>query len=137
MAKDKFHDHVREALEKDGWTITHDPFFIYVGRRRAYIDLGAEKSLIGAERSGEKIAVEIKSFLGHSDLDDFEDALGQFIIYFVALEGKDPLRKLYLAVPLSFYSRFFDDSFFVKLAERFHVKMLIFNEQNKEVVKWI
>nr|WP_283752496.1 element excision factor XisH family protein [Roseofilum acuticapitatum] len=27
-AKDVFHDTVRIALEKDGWTITHDPLFI-------------------------------------------------------------------------------------------------------------
>ncbi|MFN4254686.1 MAG: element excision factor XisH family protein [Saprospiraceae bacterium] len=25
MARDIFHQEVREALEKDGWTITHDP----------------------------------------------------------------------------------------------------------------
>jgi hypothetical protein len=61
MAKDKYHNHVRIALENDGWTITHDPYKIMIGRRRGYIDLGAE--LIGAERETEKIAVEIKSFL--------------------------------------------------------------------------
>ena len=41
MAKDKFHDNVRKALEKDGWTITEDPYFLMVGRRRGFIDLGA------------------------------------------------------------------------------------------------
>lgn len=67
MAKDRFHDHVRTALENDGWMITHDPYKILIGRRKGYIDLGAE--LIGAEKELEKIAVEIKSFLGLSDLD--------------------------------------------------------------------
>ena len=28
MAKDIFHDIVREAIEKDGWTITNDPYQI-------------------------------------------------------------------------------------------------------------
>lgn len=55
MAKDKYHDHVRTALENDGWIITHDPYKIMIGRRRGYIDLGAE--LIGAEKDAEKIAV--------------------------------------------------------------------------------
>ncbi len=41
--KDKYHNQVRTALEKDGWKITHDPYFLYVGRRRGFIDLGAEK----------------------------------------------------------------------------------------------
>ena len=27
-AKDKYHEHVKEALIKDGWTITHDPYVI-------------------------------------------------------------------------------------------------------------
>jgi XisH protein len=26
MAKDFYHDNVRQALEKDGWHITHDPY---------------------------------------------------------------------------------------------------------------
>ncbi len=29
-ARDVFHNTVRVALEKDGWTITHDPWFIVV-----------------------------------------------------------------------------------------------------------
>ncbi|MGB7441674.1 MAG: element excision factor XisH family protein [Coleofasciculaceae cyanobacterium] len=28
MAKDLFHQQVKTALIKDGWTITHDPFII-------------------------------------------------------------------------------------------------------------
>ena len=60
-AKDFFHDHVRDALEADGWTITSDPFFVRVGKKNLPIDLAAER-LIAAERDAEKIAVEIKRF---------------------------------------------------------------------------
>ena len=59
-AKDKYHKQVRLALEKEGWHITHDPYFIRLGKRKGFIDLGAET--IGAERGLEKIAVEIKSY---------------------------------------------------------------------------
>lgn len=52
--KDIFHDAVRHALEKDGWTITHDPLTLQVGGVDMYIDLGAER-LIAAEKDGEKI----------------------------------------------------------------------------------
>jgi XisH protein len=86
MAKDKYHEQVKKALEKEGWIITHDPYFIRLGKRRGYIDLGAE--LIGAERDTEKIAVEIKSFSRVSDVDAFEDALGQFLLYKLALLKK-------------------------------------------------
>lgn len=137
MAKDKYHQHVRTALENDGWIITHDPYKIKLGRRRGYIDLGAEKEIIAAEKQGEKIAVEIKSFVGHSDLDDFEDALGQFLLYWRALKFKEPDRILFLAVPEGFYKRFFDDVFFVETAQEFNVKMLIYNEKDITIEQWI
>ncbi len=86
MTRDKYHDQVRRALEAEGWVITHDPYFIRLGKRKGFIDLGAET--IGAERANEKIAVEIKSFSGSSDVDDFEDALGQFLLYKLALADK-------------------------------------------------
>ncbi len=60
-AKDIYHDTVRTVLEKDGWTITHDPYYLKVGGVEFYIDLGAE-TLIAAQRKNQKIAVEIKSF---------------------------------------------------------------------------
>jgi len=56
MARDKFHYIVRTALEKDGWTITHDPYPLQLTRRKLGIDLGAEK-VIAAVRELEKIAV--------------------------------------------------------------------------------
>jgi len=62
MAKDFFHDHVRRALENDGWVITHDPFRVEYEGDEYEMDLGAER-LIAAEKGKEKIVVEIKSFL--------------------------------------------------------------------------
>jgi hypothetical protein len=38
MAKDIYHNLVREALLANGWQITHDPYKIMLGRRRAYIE---------------------------------------------------------------------------------------------------
>jgi len=58
---DKIHDKVKNALIKDGWTITHDPFAIQFEELDLYVDLAAER-VFAAERADEKIAVEIKSF---------------------------------------------------------------------------
>ena len=135
MAKDKYHDHVKEALERDGWTITHDPYKIMVGRRRGYIDLGAE--LIAAEKATEKIAVEIKSFLGLSDLDQFEDALGQFMVYHYSLSKREPDRVLFLVIPSLFYESFFEDTFFVEMSRFFNLKIAVFLESQPVIVKWI
>lgn len=137
MAKDKYHLNVREALESEGWTITADPYTIQIGKRRGYIDLGAEKTVIAAEKGMERIAVEIKSFISTSDLDSFEEALGQFMIYFVALEEKEPERILYLAIPEAFYDRFFDDPFFQRIARRYGVNLIVFNETKNSIVQWI
>ncbi len=55
MAKDIYHDTVKTALEKDGWTITDDTFTLSVGKRDVFVDLAAEKPLTartsGAENS--------------------------------------------------------------------------------------
>ena len=135
MAKDKYHYEVRAALEKEGWTITHDPYKIMIGRRRGYIDLGAE--IIGAEKDDQIIAVEIKSFIGVSDLDQFEDALGQFLVYFFALRKLEEMRVLYLAIPREFYENFFSDAFFVELCQFYSVKIVVYDEEKSIIKKWI
>ena len=49
------------------------------GKLELYIDLGAEQA-IKAEQNEQKIAIEIKSFLGQSAVTEFHRAVGQFII---------------------------------------------------------
>lgn len=46
--RDIYHDTVKRALQKAGWTITHDPFPLQIGNKRLSADLGAER-IIGAE----------------------------------------------------------------------------------------
>jgi hypothetical protein len=66
-ARDIYHDVVKKALIKDGWTITHDPLRLQWGAKDIYVDLGAEQ-LLAAEKTGWKIAVEIKSFTGPAEV---------------------------------------------------------------------
>ena len=89
-AKDTYHDAVRRALVKDGWTITADPFRLVWGKRDFYVDLGAER-VVAAEKAGKRIAVEVKSFLGTSPIHDLELALGQFLLYRSILESRRPI----------------------------------------------
>ncbi len=97
-ARDIYHEAVKNALVKDGWTITHDPLTIRVGERNLFVDLGAEQ-IIGAEKEARKIAVEVKTFSGLSDVTDLHEALGQFVLYREVLAEMQPERELYLAVP--------------------------------------
>ena len=79
-ARDQYHHQVKNALVKDGWTITHDPLRLKWGAKDLYVDLGAER-LLNAEKGHRKIAVEVKSFAGPSEIDDLEKALGQYLLY--------------------------------------------------------
>ncbi len=99
MAHDVYHRTVKNALLKDDWTITHDPFAIPYGDHNLFVDLGAEK-LLAAEKSGLQIAVEIKSFISRSQVNDLENALGQYLLYRSLLKRREPERVIYLAVPL-------------------------------------
>ena len=58
--RDLHHQAVRNALVKEGWTITHDPLTVPFGLRKVYLDLGAER-LFAADRGSERIAVEVKA----------------------------------------------------------------------------
>lgn len=125
-AKDKYHDIVCEALLKDGWTITDDPLKFEVDGRNIKIDLGAER-LIGAEKDEEKIAIEVKSFIGASQLYDLYNALGQFSYYYLALEKDQPERTLYLAVPTNIYKGIFQEPLTAEVLVKFDVNILVYD----------
>lgn len=131
-AKDFFHNAVRLALEKDNWLITDDPlYFRLTALVKIRIDLGAEK-LIGAEKDHQKIAVEVKSFLGLSAISEFHTAIGQFLNYRIALGQQDPERILYLAIS----QEFFTDSFIQTVLQTYEIKLLVFDINKEEIVLW-
>ena len=135
-AKDIYHDCVKNALIKDGWNITHDPFKLEIGKKDLYIDLGAAQ-LIAATKTEQKIAVEIKSFIGRSDVDDLEKALGQYVLYFDILEDFEPERILYLAIRLTTFEDLFEEPIGKILLKKRRVKLIVFEPKKEEILKWI
>jgi len=135
--KDLFHEAVKQALQKDGWRITHDPFRIQISEAvKLKIDLGAENA-IAAQRDQEKIAVEIKSFVSDSDISEFHTALGQYLNYVQALENKEPDRALFLAVPVETYRDFFQMPFIQKSLARHNVNIIIYDPAQENIEEWI
>jgi len=134
--KDTFHDIVRRALEKDGWTITHDPLYIKLPDIEAQIDLGAEL-LIAAERNSQMIAVEIKSFVRGSSFSEFHMAVGQFMNYRFALRKVDSDRILYLAVPLDTYEAFFQKETIRQMCQEYNLKLVVYETVSEEIIQWI
>jgi XisH protein len=134
-AKDVFHDAVKHALEKEQWIVTDDPLFLRFGGVDMYIDLAAEQ-LMSAERNGEKIAVEIKSFIGVSATTEFSTALGQFLKYQLALEEEQPDRVLYLAIPLDAERSFFTLELPRRLVEKYRVNLIVYEPEEEAIVRW-
>lgn len=136
MAKDLFHNAVRNALEKDGWTITADPLRLVYEDEKFEPDLAAEKILI-AERGIEKIAVEIKSFIGQTFRQDFYEALGQFLHYHFVLSEVEPDRQLILAIPHTAYNTYFGKAYVGQLIQKHKIPLLVYHTKNIEIVQWI
>ena len=134
-AKDIFHQTVRLALEKDGWSITDDPLYINFAEVEFYVDLGAEK-LLAAEKNEQKIAVEIKTFLNPSTISEFHKVVGQFLNYRFALKAEDPERVLYLAIPKEIYETFFARRFVRLIIQEYQLKLIIFNPTKEEIEEW-
>ena len=137
MAKDLFHFNVREALEKERWNITDDPLRIPIDGSHLEVDLAAEM-VFGAERDDVKIAVEVKSFLGKSFMHNFHEAIGQYLDYRSALEDFDPLRAVYLAIPVSAQHHYlFQGRFIQKRLREEEVKLLVFDPMLNTIIQWI
>jgi hypothetical protein len=135
MAKDKYHFAVKIALEKLGWTITHDPLLLIEGEVSVQIDLGAEQ-LITAERDNQKIAVEIKTFGGDSNISQFHTALGQYLNYLELLEQKEPNRELLLAIPEDTYLEFFEIAFVRRIRKKYNLELLVYDPSNEVIIQW-
>ncbi len=135
-AADKIHEAVKNALVKDGWTITDDPYIIEYEDARLYADLGAERPL-AAERAGRKIVVEIKSFLNPSPLHDFQAALGQYIAYRTLLALTNSDRQLYLAVSDATYTEVFGRKSVQAIVKQIQLALLVVRTDTQEVAQWI
>ena len=135
VAKDLFHQVVKDALIKDGWEITHDPFPVDYGDVQMQIDLGAER-LLAATKDSETIAIEIKSFVKPSSISEFHTAVGQYLNYRRALRAQDPSRILYLAVPSQTYNEFFRLRFIQEGVEEYQIYLLVYNVEERSIVKW-
>ncbi|OUL29924.1 XisH family protein [Nostoc sp. 106C] len=135
-AKDLYHDAVKNALIKDGWLIIADPYIIKYENAELYADLAAEKP-IAAERQGQKIVIEIKSFVGKSQMYDFHNALGQYIVYRNLIQVSEPEYNLYLAIDDIVYLNFFQRPSIQLIASQNHLQLIIVDIEQEQIVQWI
>jgi XisH protein len=136
-AKNIYHDCVVQALTAEGWTITDDPLRLEYGDRNLYVDLGAERDTLGAEKGGRRIAVEIQSFLGLSPLRDLEEAVGQYQIYQTILSVTQPDRSLYLAAPVRVHETLLTEKLGQLIVSHLGLRLLVFDDKQGRILQWI
>lgn len=100
-----------------------------------FIDLGAEQ-VIAAERGTEKIAVEVKTFLGPSDIHDLEQAIGQYVVYRSSLSRIEPDRALFLAVPQSVLDTLLEEQIARFTIEDLGVSLIGFEPDRELITEW-
>jgi hypothetical protein len=136
-AKNLYHDNVIRALIADGWTITHDPLTLSFGGKDLFVDLGAERAAVAAEKEGRRIAVEVQSFLSPSPVSDLQQAVGQYEMYRALLSESEPDRLPYLAVPRRVHEGLLSERFGQMIVARLRLRVLVFDEQTERILRWI
>lgn len=136
-ARNIYHDEVVKSLEADGWTITHDPLKIGYGGRDMYVDLGAERSTIGAQRGDEKIAVEVQSFLSPSPVRDLQEAVGRYCVYRAILAKTQPDRRLFMAVSKEVHETILSETFGQLIVTETELNLLVFDPIQERISEWI
>lgn len=135
-AKDVYHDAVKQALIKDGWTILKENYELDYQGDSLYPDFAAEKS-IAATRNKEKILVEVKSFLGRSFITDLQATIGQYIMYHEVVKAQNLDFKLYLAIPADLYRNNFQTPLAQLMLKRTQVNLVIFDPVREVIQQWI
>jgi len=144
--KDTLHELVKQALIKSGWEITDDPYIILYGKRRLFVDLGVveipnrgqvEERIIGAEREGKRIAIEVKEFRGKSMIADLEQAIGQYVLYRLLLNKVESEREIYLAISDIVYSHIFSEPIGKVVINDLPLYLLVVNFERMEIQQWI
>ena len=135
-AKDIYHDNVKNALIKAQWTITYDPLQLRWGVRDMYVDLGATQ-LLAAQQQERQIAVEVKSFLGGSEINSLENAVGQYIVYRDVMAKTEPNRTLYLAITEEAFDGIFSEPIGQLIIESNNLNLIVFNSLDEVIKQWL
>lgn len=136
-AIDQCEEQVVRALEKSGWLVTHRPFAIRINKSRAgyvYADLRLREEI----NNQTIIVVEVKCFASsRTQLDEFYQAVGQYMTYRNALAINDIRFPVYLSVPQSVYTTFFQIPLIVAVVAEAQIKLVVVDLGKEEVVEWI
>lgn len=134
-AIDRCEPQVVRALEKAGWVVTDQPYVIHIGEEKAYVY--ADLQLRHVEREESIIVVEVKCFARRLRMmQEFEQAIGQIVLYRYALALNRKFTPLYLVVPLPVYETFFQKPLPHMIIGEEGIKMIVVDLATEEIVLW-
>ena len=81
--------------------------------------------------------VEIKSFAGKSQMYEFHNALGQYMVYRKLIQLTEPEYKLYLAIDDVVYDKFFQRKSVQAVSQENHLLLIVVNTKKEEIQLWI
>ncbi len=132
-AKDRYHDTVKRALIKDGWTITGEQITLPIGDRYLWVDIEAAKSDV--ERI---ILVEIKELEQvPSPVEAWANAIGKYVLYRIALDFSDMDTPLYLAVTEAAFQNILSEPIGQHAVEKMRIALVVFEPEREEITQWI
>ena len=132
-AKDRYHDVVVRALQKDGWTIIAEQIALSMPARRLWIDIRAQK-----EAQNALILVEVKGFETlASAVAYLADAIGQCVLYQAILEYVGITNPLYMAVPAAAFAGILGEEIGRQAIRKAQIRVIVFDAEQEEIVRWI
>jgi hypothetical protein len=129
-AKDHYHDSVRRALIKDGWTIDGEQVAFIGSERQVVIDLQVSKEGHGI------ILVEVKGFQP-SMVEALANAIGKTLIYRYILNELAQNLPVWLAVPEFAYQSILTEGMGIAMRRQLGMDLVVFSVEREEIVKWI
>lgn len=129
-ARDKYHNTVIHALEKDGWLIVRQQVLITIGKRHLWLDLKAE-------RDGQSIYVEVKGFeTDYSLVDYLYASIGQCVTYLATIDHLKLGVPFYLAVPQKALNGILNEVIGQIAVQRAGIQLMRFDIEREEIVQW-
>jgi hypothetical protein len=134
MARDKYHQPIKESLELAGWLVYENQRLRF-GAHNLNIDLIAH--LITADRGMEKIAVEVKDFSSFMPMGRVYEAIGQCLVYKGILQRADPERQLYMGISQAAARILFREMNIQIIVDDYGLRFLIVNIKERRIVEWL
>lgn len=132
-AKDRYHDALKRALVKDGWTIEDEQITLTIDERNFWIDLKASKA-----ESQLVILVELKELAEvDSAVEALANALGKFELYKLALRASNISIPLHLAVSEQSFKGILSEKIGQIAIGHAKIPLVVFDSKREEIVRWI